>query len=147
MEHRGRLSGLVTVKDCLKYQFKVEAQEHAVSGDGTGDDSHGHRSGGSGNGGLGEGIIEQKAWEFIQWATGKVAFWRRMGRGRRGLLRLGSLEGERDRDGQRQGNGHEGSDWDGELLQSRTSSDIVDGTEELEGFVELEERGQGREFL
>lgn len=27
VEYRGRLSGLVTVKDCLKYQFKVEAQE------------------------------------------------------------------------------------------------------------------------
>jgi len=27
VEHRGRLTGLVTVKDCLKYQFKVEAQE------------------------------------------------------------------------------------------------------------------------
>lgn len=25
VEHRGRLAGLVTVKDCLKYQFKVEA--------------------------------------------------------------------------------------------------------------------------
>ncbi|KAF1816910.1 chloride channel protein [Eremomyces bilateralis CBS 781.70] len=28
VEHRGRLMGLVTVKDCLKYQFKVEAQEN-----------------------------------------------------------------------------------------------------------------------
>lgn len=28
IEHRGRLVGLVTVKDCLKYQFKVEAAEH-----------------------------------------------------------------------------------------------------------------------
>ncbi|KAL8699673.1 MAG: hypothetical protein Q9224_001310 [Gallowayella concinna] len=27
VEYRGRLAGLVTVKDCLKYQFKVEAQE------------------------------------------------------------------------------------------------------------------------
>ncbi len=27
IEYRGRLTGLVTVKDCLKYQFKVEAQE------------------------------------------------------------------------------------------------------------------------
>jgi len=30
VEHHGRLEGLVTVKDCLKYQFKVEAQEHAT---------------------------------------------------------------------------------------------------------------------
>lgn len=29
VDHHGRLEGLVTVKDCLKYQFKVEAQEHA----------------------------------------------------------------------------------------------------------------------
>jgi len=28
VEHRGKLSGLITVKDCLKYQFKVEAHEH-----------------------------------------------------------------------------------------------------------------------
>jgi len=28
IEYRGRLSGLVTVKDCLKYQFKVEAHEN-----------------------------------------------------------------------------------------------------------------------
>ena len=27
IEHRGRLAGLVTVKDCLKFQFKVEAHE------------------------------------------------------------------------------------------------------------------------
>src|SRR4051812_18906332 len=31
VEHRGRLTGLVTVKDCLKYQFKVEASGHSVS--------------------------------------------------------------------------------------------------------------------
>jgi chloride channel 3/4/5 len=29
VDHHGRLEGLVTVKDCLKYQFKVEAQEHS----------------------------------------------------------------------------------------------------------------------
>ncbi|KAF2261354.1 chloride channel protein 3 [Lojkania enalia] len=28
IEYRGRLTGLVTVKDCLKYQFKVEANEN-----------------------------------------------------------------------------------------------------------------------
>lgn len=28
VEHRGKLTGLITVKDCLKYQFKAEAQEH-----------------------------------------------------------------------------------------------------------------------
>ncbi|KAF2249313.1 hypothetical protein BU26DRAFT_605174 [Trematosphaeria pertusa] len=28
IEYRGRLTGLITVKDCLKYQFKVEAHEN-----------------------------------------------------------------------------------------------------------------------
>ena len=28
IEHHGTVEGLVTIKDCLKYQFKVEAQEH-----------------------------------------------------------------------------------------------------------------------
>lgn len=28
VEHRGRLTGLVTVKDCLKYQFQAEAHEN-----------------------------------------------------------------------------------------------------------------------
>ncbi|OQE44104.1 hypothetical protein PENCOP_c002G01533 [Penicillium coprophilum] len=31
VEHRGKLTGLVTVKDCLKYQFKVEAEEHTLA--------------------------------------------------------------------------------------------------------------------
>ena len=31
VEYRGRLAGLVTVKDCLKFQFKVEAQETGSS--------------------------------------------------------------------------------------------------------------------
>ena len=32
VDHHGRLEGLVTIKDCLKYQFKVEAQEnHATA--------------------------------------------------------------------------------------------------------------------
>lgn len=34
VELKGRLMGLVTVKDCLKYQFKVEAQERGGEGDG-----------------------------------------------------------------------------------------------------------------
>jgi chloride channel 3/4/5 len=33
IEHRGKLTGLVTVKDCLKYQFKVEAHENPKDDD------------------------------------------------------------------------------------------------------------------
>ncbi|EDN03082.1 conserved hypothetical protein [Histoplasma mississippiense (nom. inval.)] len=130
VEHRGRLSGLVTVKDCLKYQFKVEAQEHI---DGSGDDGHSHSQGHGGNGGLGEGIVEKKAWEFIQWATNKVAFWRRMGEtGMPSFLRLGSSEGDGEWHARRRGGEHERSEWDGQLLSSITSSGIVEGTEELD---------------
>lgn len=32
VEHRGKLVGLVTVKDCLKYQFQVEHEEHEAAG-------------------------------------------------------------------------------------------------------------------
>lgn len=34
IEYRGRLTGLVTVKDCLKYQFKVEAHENPSNASG-----------------------------------------------------------------------------------------------------------------
>jgi chloride channel 3/4/5 len=34
IEYRGRLTGLVTVKDCLKYQFKVEAHENPQQANG-----------------------------------------------------------------------------------------------------------------
>ena len=33
VEHKGRLTGLVTVKDCLKYQFQLEAQERNEGGE------------------------------------------------------------------------------------------------------------------
>ena len=33
VEHHGQVDGLVTVKDCLKYQFKAEALEHAAQHD------------------------------------------------------------------------------------------------------------------
>jgi chloride channel 3/4/5 len=32
VEHRGRLAGLITIKDCLKYQFKVEAGHGGTGG-------------------------------------------------------------------------------------------------------------------
>ncbi|KAL9105987.1 MAG: hypothetical protein Q9187_008626, partial [Circinaria calcarea] len=36
VEFKGRLAGLVTVKDCLKYQFKIEAQERGGDGEASG---------------------------------------------------------------------------------------------------------------
>ncbi|KAL1993199.1 hypothetical protein VTN49DRAFT_3148 [Thermomyces lanuginosus] len=51
VERRGRLMGLVTVKDCLKYQFKVESQEHM------GSHSHAHNS---------SQWLEDRIWQFLQ---------------------------------------------------------------------------------
>lgn len=72
VEHRGRLTGLVTVKDCLKYQFHVEAHENPR------DDSDQQKT-------------QEKLWEYIKiaavwtgskmsWASGKVGLGRAGGR-------------------------------------------------------------------
>ncbi|KAF9894746.1 glycerol ethanol, ferric requiring protein [Aspergillus nanangensis] len=71
VEHRGRLTGLVTVKDCLKYQFKVEAEEHhalaatnphelALGGRNTSTDS-----------------LEERIWNFMQRIGSKLPRLRR----------------------------------------------------------------------
>ncbi|KAE8376910.1 voltage-gated chloride channel [Aspergillus bertholletiae] len=75
VEHRGRLTGLVTVKDCLKYQFKVEAQEHALAAtqasEGLLADQMGVRPGDT---------LEERVWSFIQRVGSKLPRWRRAGR-------------------------------------------------------------------
>lgn len=62
VEQRGRLLGLVTVKDCLKYQFKVEAQENATTANGT------NPVGLNGRGEPPEAglSLEDKVWSFLQ---------------------------------------------------------------------------------
>jgi chloride channel 3/4/5 len=71
IEYRGRLTGLVTVKDCLKYQFKVEA----------------------GHAGAGQGSDEQGMERLFGWLKG-VAGWGdgilRKVTGRGGEVRLGT---------------------------------------------------------
>jgi chloride channel 3/4/5 len=74
IEYRGRLTGLVTVKDCLKYQFKVEA---------------GHA--GAGQGGDEQGMERVFGWirsvaVRVDGVWGKVL-------GRHGEVRLGTPEG------------------------------------------------------
>jgi chloride channel 3/4/5 len=60
VEYRGRLTGLVTVKDCLKYQFKVEAQENAHATRPTsGLDSAQHTDSNP--------TPEERLWSFLQW--------------------------------------------------------------------------------
>lgn len=66
IEHRGRLSGLVTVKDCLKYQFKAEAAENTRAAD--------ESTNGNGNGGSSQ---QEQLWHGIQalagWVSGTLA--------------------------------------------------------------------------
>lgn len=70
IEHRGKLTGLVTVKDCLKYQFKVEHQEHPRAED------------------TGTAELDEKIWQLISSAGGKIgSIFRMRGNGR---LQLGS---------------------------------------------------------
>jgi chloride channel 3/4/5 len=65
-EYHGKLMGLVTVKDCLKYQFHVEAAEHPRQA----------------NAGLGEGFEESgaKIWDSMNkvgaWVRGKLGLGR-----------------------------------------------------------------------
>jgi chloride channel 3/4/5 len=65
VEHRGRLCGIVTRKDVLRFQFQVENREHPRSEDDI--DSDRYR--------------EEKLWELIvhsvEWVRRKVRFWER----------------------------------------------------------------------
>lgn len=114
VEHRGRLMGLVTVKDCLKYQFKVEAQENALAaGPGLGNgNSHADDH---------PATFEEKLWDFLQRIGQTLRLISGSGGGGRGRLnsRSGSLP-----------------------LQSRRgpSPEILEGTEIDDRGLELEER-------
>lgn len=92
VEHRGRLTGLVTVKDCLKYQFKVEAEEHALAATTASEFSQaplgGHLSTPATE------TLEERIWRIIQSAIGFVSHPRRP-------VHLG----ERDRSGQQEPTG------------------------------------------
>lgn len=121
IEHRGKLTGLVTVKDCLKYQFKVEAEEHALSatnspGLALGVGSDGTRGSATGARGI---TLEDRVWGFLQWVGEKLSW----GSGR-GMIRVGE-EGERSR-----------RPWG---AHSHGTGGL-DGSDGIYGNVELEER-------
>ncbi|CAK7563542.1 MAG: glycerol ethanol, ferric requiring protein [Sporothrix epigloea] len=68
IEHHGKLTGLVTVKDCLKYQFKAEAAENTrTNGANTSHDHSGGRHGGN------ENQQQEQLWLGILWVAGWVA--------------------------------------------------------------------------
>lgn len=69
VEHRGRLTGLVTVKDCLKYQFKVEAEEHTLAATSS---SEFAALGGHLNGAAPE-TLEDRLWRLILNVAGFVS--------------------------------------------------------------------------
>jgi chloride channel 3/4/5 len=73
VEHRGRLTGLVTVKDCLKYQFKVEAEEHTLAATSSSEFSG---LGGHLNSPAHE-TLEERLWRLIQTVAGFVSGSRR----------------------------------------------------------------------
>lgn len=134
IEHRGRLAGLVTVKDCLKYQIKAEAaeeqqqQEHQLGlhfhgEDGGGEDVLQRRR----RRRLEEEEGQERVWGMIKAAAGWVSD--TVSSVSRGRIRLrDSWEGERERE--RDAGGRRGQ------------GGILDGTEEDVGGggVELEER-------
>ncbi|OJJ50809.1 hypothetical protein ASPZODRAFT_137946 [Penicilliopsis zonata CBS 506.65] len=66
VEHRGRVTGLVTVKDCLKYQFKVEAEEDAMAA--TAASQHPSTLG-LGPSSQRESTLEERVWAGIQWVA------------------------------------------------------------------------------
>lgn len=116
VEHRGRLTGLVTVKDCLKYQFKVEAEEHALAATSSSEFAAaplgGHLSSPAPE------TLEDRLWRLIQTVAGFVSgqVWPRR------PVRLQNRH------------------WAG----PSESSGILNGTEG-DGPVELEERDEPRE--
>ncbi|KAL2141875.1 hypothetical protein VTI28DRAFT_1858 [Corynascus sepedonium] len=139
IEHRGRLAGLITVKDCLKYQFKAEAAEELqhqhLRDDGDLDGGRpqqqqrqrGRRR--RRRAGEGEWQQEERVWELLKAAAGWVSD--TVGKVSGGRVRLrDSWEGDRGGiNGHGRGHGQGG---------------ILDGTEEVagdeDGGLELEDR-------
>ncbi|KAL2164715.1 hypothetical protein VTH06DRAFT_10 [Thermothelomyces fergusii] len=164
IEHRGRLAGLITVKDCLKYQFKAEAAEeqhhrrqHSRDGGGPASPRQQQRRRQRAEDELPQ---EERLWELIKAAAGLVSDV--VGKVTGGRVRLGDdswgAEGERDggagadagRGPRSHGGRGRGIVGPGRLraqghAQGRRRGAILDGTEqetgdEGDGALELEDR-------
>lgn len=121
VEHRGRLTGLVTVKDCLKYQFKVEAEEQALAATNAADLPLGQQTHGRNGDVNSHNTLEERVWSFMQRLQGKLPWWHTGGQGN------GNLDGSLQTD----------------AFEPQDTTRILDGTED-DGLVELEERDQSR---
>jgi chloride channel 3/4/5 len=94
VEHRGRVTGLVTVKDCLKYQFKVEAEEQALASTHTAADLPlgAHLNGRQSD------SLEENVWRFLQRVGSMLPRWSRLNRDH-GPVTLDHREPSRDLSG------------------------------------------------
>ena len=113
VEYRGRLVGLVTVKDCLKYQFKVEAQEASHS-DPTLDARHEKLWG------MMNRVADWVADRVLSCTGGRI----KLGGGRATMLVQGDTQDPRD--------------YLSPIRPSRHA--ILDGTEEEDAGLELQDR-------
>lgn len=123
VEHRGRLTGLVTVKDCLKYQFQVEAHDNPR------DDSAQKEK-------------QERVWDVIRLVAGWVG--EKVGKYSGGRLRLRVGERTDGASGQQSWRAPLAGEEDG-FIDSRRYGDFGDeGLGEREGRnvweVELEDR-------
>ena len=121
IEHRGQLDGLVTVKDCLKYQFQVEALERGDNG---------------ANG--------SKVEKFEKWLWGclvRSGSWvgEKVGRATGGRIRLSADNGARD--GVRINDNEARTLLIGESRDPRNSRMSIQG-EIQEGIDDIEDEGQ-----
>ena len=126
VEHKGRLAGLITVKDCLKYQWRAEARER-------GEEQHHDRTAGGGAAG---GVTKAERWE--RWLWGKIEG---VGLAVAGVARRWS--GGRIRLGERV---REGEGWSAER-RGLLVGDSVDPRDArggiLDGTEDVDEEGEG----
>ena len=119
VEHHGVLKGLVTVKDCLKYQFKVEAQEHSrheISSD----------------------QRQEKLWEALQ----RIGDWfaERISSLSYGRLKLSPRMAAGASNGWARRPARQSQDDSGVQDDAADRTRILDGTEDLDTGVELDDR-------
>ncbi|RDW69594.1 hypothetical protein BP6252_08614 [Coleophoma cylindrospora] len=115
IEYHGKLTGLVTVKDCLKYQFTIEVRENPR------DDRHVQES-------------QERLWGILR----KSAFWvvDKIGAVSGGRIRIGLPLDGRDQNGSPRQRGRERV----RRVRESERGHMLDGTEGVDDGVELDDR-------
>ena len=128
IEHHGKLTGLVTVKDCLKYQYKAEAAENTRTNGANGGDNGGHH-------GSSESQQQEQLWLGILWVAGWVSD--HLSRITGGRIRLGNGHEHESYGGLSRGSGTGGNSGG----RGNGDHSILDGTEDVDDEgVELNTR-------